>query len=52
VEEALQALSLAAESPRNLMEPLLDCARADCTLGEIVASLQDVFGTYVETPIF
>ena len=37
---------------RNLMEPLLDCARAHCTEGEIVESLQRVFGTYTETPVF
>ena len=37
---------------RNLMEPLLDCARAHCSEGEIVESLQRVFGTYTETPVF
>ena len=37
---------------RNLMEPLLDCARAHCSEGEIVQSLQSVFGTYTETPVF
>ena len=34
------------------MEPLLDCARAHATEGEIVQSLQHVFGTYTETPVF
>jgi methylmalonyl-CoA mutase N-terminal domain/subunit len=34
------------------MEPLLDCARAHCTEGEIVESLQTVFGSYTETPVF
>jgi methylmalonyl-CoA mutase N-terminal domain/subunit len=34
------------------MEPLLDCARAHCSEGEIVESLQRVFGTYTETPMF
>jgi methylmalonyl-CoA mutase, N-terminal domain len=51
-ERALDALRDAAASDRNLMEPLLDCARADCTEGEIVQSLQRVFGTYTETPVF
>ena len=37
---------------RNLMEPLLDCARAHGTEGEIIQSLQRVFGTYTETPVF
>jgi hypothetical protein len=34
------------------MDPLLECARAGCTEGEIVGSLQRVFGTYTETPVF
>jgi hypothetical protein len=34
------------------MEPLLDAARGHCTEGEIVQSLQRVFGTYTETPVF
>jgi methylmalonyl-CoA mutase, N-terminal domain len=34
------------------MEPLLDAARAHCTEGEIVQSLQRVYGTYTETPVF
>ena len=37
---------------RNLMEPLLDCARAHASEGEIVESLQQVFGDYAETPVF
>ena len=39
-------------SERNLMEPLLDCARAHASEGEIVESLQQVFGSYTETPVF
>jgi methylmalonyl-CoA mutase N-terminal domain/subunit len=34
------------------MDPLLDAARAHATEGEIVQSLQRVFGTYTETPVF
>ncbi|MGH2712461.1 MAG: acyl-CoA mutase large subunit family protein [Thermoleophilaceae bacterium] len=52
VERALEALRAAAAGDTNLMEPLLDCARAHCTEGEIVESLQRVFGTYTETPVF
>jgi methylmalonyl-CoA mutase N-terminal domain/subunit len=51
-EQALAALREAAAADRNLMEPLLDCARAHCSEGEIVESLQRVFGTYTETPVF
>jgi len=52
VEAALAELGAAAAADRNLMEPLLDCARAHATEGEIVQSLQGVFGTYTETPVF
>ena len=51
-EGALAELREAAAGDRNLMEPLLDAARAHCTEGEIVQSLQRVFGTYTETPVF
>jgi methylmalonyl-CoA mutase, N-terminal domain len=51
-EQALAELRESAAGGRNLMEPLLDCARAHCSEGEIVESLQRVFGTYTETPVF
>ena len=51
-DAALSRLREAAAADRNLMEPLLDCARAHCTEGEIVQALQRVFGTYTETPVF
>jgi methylmalonyl-CoA mutase N-terminal domain/subunit len=52
VEAALAELRDAAAGDRNLMEPLLDAARARATEGEIIDSLQQVFGTYTETPVF
>ncbi|HLM85890.1 MAG TPA: methylmalonyl-CoA mutase family protein [Solirubrobacteraceae bacterium] len=53
VEQALAALREDAAHPdRNLMEPLLACARAHASEGEIVQSLQEVFGDYAETPVF
>jgi methylmalonyl-CoA mutase N-terminal domain/subunit len=53
VEAALAALREdAAHEGRNLMEPLLACARAHASEGEIVESLQQVFGDYTETPVF
>ncbi len=53
VERALAALREdAAHEGRNLMEPLLACARAHASEGEIVESLQQVFGDYAETPVF
>ena len=53
VEAALAALkAAAARDDQNLMPNLLDCARVHATEGEIVQALQDVFGTYTETPVF
>ena len=52
VEDALERLREAADAGRNLMEPLVDCARANASEGEIVESLQRVFGRYTETPVF
>ncbi len=53
VERALASLREdAAHAERNLMEPLLDCARAHASEGEIIESLQQVFGAYTETPVF
>jgi methylmalonyl-CoA mutase N-terminal domain/subunit len=53
VERALAGLRAAAvHDKRNLMEPLLDCARAHTSEGEIVEALQQVFGSYTETPVF
>ncbi len=53
VERTLAALRQAAAQPEhNLMEPLLHCARACASEGEIVESLQQVFGDYTETPVF
>ena len=34
------------------MPPILDCARARVSEGEMVAALQQVFGTYTEPPVF
>jgi methylmalonyl-CoA mutase N-terminal domain/subunit len=52
VEEALGRLKSAAATDENLMDALLDCARVHASEGEIVESLQTVFGTYTETPVF
>jgi methylmalonyl-CoA mutase N-terminal domain/subunit len=53
VERTLAELRAAAAHERaNLMDPLLECARACASEGEIVESLQQVFGDYTETPVF
>jgi methylmalonyl-CoA mutase, N-terminal domain len=49
---AIAALTEDARGDANLIEPLVACARAGCTEGEIVTALQAVFGEYRETPVF
>ncbi|MEX2421609.1 MAG: methylmalonyl-CoA mutase family protein, partial [Actinomycetota bacterium] len=49
---ALDRLAALAATDANLVEPLVDCARALCSEGEIVDALRGVFGEYVETPRF
>ena len=51
-EATLSALREAAATEQNLMPPLIEAARAHATEGEIIQSLQRVFGTYTETPVF
>ena len=52
VEAVLGRLKEAAAGDANLMEPIVECARAHASEGEIVSALQEVFGTYTETPVF
>ncbi len=50
--EAVDRLVSAAAGKENLIPPLLGCARAGCTEGEIVEALLGVFGSYSESPRF
>ncbi len=52
VGNALDGLREAARGDSNLMLPILDCVKVLCTEGEIVSALQEVFGTYRESPSF
>jgi methylmalonyl-CoA mutase, N-terminal domain len=53
VERELAALrEQAAREDVNLMDQLLRCARVHASEGEIVESLQQVWGDYTETPVF
>jgi len=53
VQETLTALKqAAARDDVNLMPHLLDAARVHATEGEIIGALQEVFGSYTETPVF
>ena len=49
--ERLERLRQAARGTENTVPHILDCARAYCTLYEIRAALEDVFGAYRE-PVF
>jgi methylmalonyl-CoA mutase N-terminal domain/subunit len=49
--ERLERLRQAARGTDNLVPHILDCARTYCTLYEIRAALEDVFGAYRE-PVF
>ena len=51
VGERLEALRQAALAERNVIGPMLDCARAYCTLYEIRHALERVYGAYRE-PVF
>jgi len=48
----LDALREVAAGSENTMPAIVDCVRARCTEGEIIAALEDVFGTYREVPNF
>ena len=52
VERLMSELKEAATTDRNLMPCLLEAARARATEGEMIAALQEVFGSYTEQPVF
>ncbi|HEV2726955.1 MAG TPA: methylmalonyl-CoA mutase family protein [Solirubrobacterales bacterium] len=52
VEAALAELKRAAAGEANLMPPIIEAARTQATEGEMIAAMQEVFGTYTESPVF
>jgi methylmalonyl-CoA mutase N-terminal domain/subunit len=52
VRACLGALGRAAEGTENLMGPLIDCANAYCTVGEMVAALKAVWGEFQQPVVF
>ncbi|MWA02427.1 methylmalonyl-CoA mutase [Actinomadura sp. LD22] len=52
VRARLAELSRAAEGEDNLMGPLIDCAGAYCTVGEMVAALKAVWGEFQQPVVF
>ena len=51
VEATLERLRQAAREGENVVEPMLECVRAYCTLFEIRHALESVYGTFRE-PVF
>jgi methylmalonyl-CoA mutase N-terminal domain/subunit len=50
---ALEGLEAAArDDAQDLLEPLIACARARCTEGEVTRALRAVFGSWRESPRF
>jgi len=49
VAQLLEELKSAATNDQNLLEICVRCAQARCTLGEISATLEEVFGRYKAT---
>jgi methylmalonyl-CoA mutase N-terminal domain/subunit len=45
---ALETLDAAARSSENLMPPIVDAVRNECTVGEIVSTLKKTFGEHTE----
>jgi methylmalonyl-CoA mutase, N-terminal domain len=52
VEAALAELKRVAAGEENLMPAIIEAARARVTEGEMIAAMQEVFGTYTESPVF
>jgi len=52
VRKALDDLKAACAGKDNVMYPILEAVRAYATLGEICGAMKEVFGTYVEPPMF
>jgi len=49
-EKCLEAIKEAAKEGENTMYPTIEAVRAYATVGEICAAMQEVYGTYRETP--
>jgi methylmalonyl-CoA mutase, N-terminal domain len=52
VEAALARVREAGAGEENLLPVFIEAAEAHCSEGEIVMALQDVWGSYRETPVF
>ena len=50
VESALESIRKAAQSDDNVMPTLIEGALANCTMGEMVQALADIYGRYTGGP--
>ena len=50
VDQALEAIRTACRDEKNVMPALVDGALSNCTLGEMVQAMADVFGRYMSGP--
>ena len=51
VKSALEKLERCASTDENLMDPIIEAVKTDCTVGEICDGLRKVFGTYTPPSI-
>jgi methylmalonyl-CoA mutase, N-terminal domain len=51
VQKSLEDLKQACRGDDNTMYPIIETVRAYATVGEISAAMQEVFGSYRETPV-
>ena len=47
VNHALDSIRVASKGHQNLFPLVIEALRNDCTLGEIISAMKDVFGTYM-----
>lgn len=52
LERALEDLASASKRNENLVPYVVECVRADATLGEIIKTLKAIYGEYLEPRIF
>ncbi|MCZ3389924.1 MAG: methylmalonyl-CoA mutase family protein [Actinomycetia bacterium] len=52
VRKRLDDVAVSARSSANVVGPMLDAVRAEATVGELCATLREVFGGYTEPPDF
>jgi methylmalonyl-CoA mutase N-terminal domain/subunit len=52
VKEALSKLKEAAQGTENLMPFIIDAVREYASIGEIISTFKEVFGTYIEDSIY